>query len=125
MVWVEIGLVRTNGAGGVQIFESAEQRVNVVAQPFGNFALAEATRDLPLAAVVGELIREYLAEEAPSGVFLKAEDANDREASRAMALRSLESGVVEISHDGEEPGESEAISLAEASVTVAQFLAAA
>lgn len=122
--WVELGLVRANGEGGVQIFDSAEHRVNVVAQPYGTFVLAEADRGLPLPEAVAELLSRYFSEDGPAGVILKAERGNESTPSSAMALRSLEQGIVEISREADAAESSETLTLGEASTAVERLLGA-
>jgi hypothetical protein len=125
IAWIEIGLVRANGVGAVQIYESSEHRVNVVAQPFGTFVLTEAERGVLLPEAVGELIRTYLSEEVPGGVFLKAERADTAGTSSEMALRSLELGLVEVSYGGsgsDDAAELETVDVTEVGAAVERLL---
>jgi hypothetical protein len=78
-----------------------------------------------LPEAVGELIRTYLSEEVPGGVFLKAERADTAGTSSEMALRSLELGLVEVSYGGsgsDDAAELETVDLTDVGAAVERLL---
>src|SRR5262245_40205629 len=123
--WIEVGVARTEGGGGVQIFNAAAGRTQIRSQPFGTFVFTQMDPSIALEAAVAELVQTFLQMDEPGAVFVKTTPGADEAPEEGFAIRRLESGAIEVAQGDADTSEVSESTLDDALAELRRYLAPA
>lgn len=119
--WLEVGFARESETGGLQVYAAGGARVDVMAQPFGTYALAVQLQGGDLAETIESAVATFLADPAGGAAFVKRGGEHGDEVG--LAVRRTPDGRVEIAAGPVDAAPVRAVQLAEALAEVRAFAA--